>query len=203
MLSLKLDYPSKQKFIKYDEKSYTFGQLKTEVAKSFDLKMDDVDRHEFRAVAYGQNVIEIGSKGEKSLLSSDGVKSKSLIVVCAPNDLKPVVERKGKKKGKDDDDDGDYKDKYSGYKVETAIKQWETSKGKDEKIALEYIDINLTPILKTPEFLKLEKKKLLKFVKEILLMLRRAIYLKELLTGQKLNVKELILILMERISERC
>jgi len=111
MLSLKLDYPSKQKFIKYDEKTYTFGQLKIDITKHFDLKMDEVDRHEFRAVAYGQNVIEIGSKGEKTTLASEGVKTKSLIVVCAPNDLKPVVERKGKKKGKDDDDDGDSKDK--------------------------------------------------------------------------------------------
>jgi len=164
MLSLKLDYPSKQKFIKFDEKT-TFGQLKNEVAKSFEIKMDDVERHEFRAVAFGQNVLEIGTKGDKSTLSSEGVKSKSLIVVCAPNDLKPVVERKGKKKGKDDDDDGDSKDKYSGYKVETAIKQWETSKGKDEKIALEFIDINLAAVLKTPEFLKLDKKRIVEICK--------------------------------------
>jgi len=190
MLSLKLDYPPKQKFIKFDEKM-TLGQLKQEVAKSFDLKMDEVDRHEFRAVAYGQNVIDIGNKDEKTTLSSEGVKTKSLIVVCAPNDLKPVVERKGKKKGKDDDDDGDSKDKYSGYKVETAIKQWETSKGKDEKIALEYIDINLSAIMKTPEWTKLEKKKeSSKFVKEILLMLKRVIYLKESLIGRKRNVNE-------------
>jgi len=110
-------------------------------------------------------VIEVGSKGEKSTLSDDGVKSRSLIVICAPTDLKPVVERKGKKKGKDDDDGDDAKDKYSGLKVETIIKQWETSKGKDEKIALEFIDINMSAVLKNADFIKLDKKRVLELVK--------------------------------------
>jgi len=188
MLSLKLDYPSKQKFIKFDEKT-TFGMLKQEVAKSFDLKMDEVDRHEFRAVAFGQNVIEIGSKGEKTTLASEGVKTKSLIVVCAPNDLKPVVERKGKKKGKDDDDDGDSKDKYSGYKVETAIKQWETSKGKDEKIALEFIDINLAAIMKTPEWTKLEKKRVVEICKRNTLNVKEGDLFEGVVTWAKAECK--------------
>jgi len=188
MLSLKLDYPPKQKFIKFDEKM-TLGQLKQEVAKSFDLKMDEVDRHEFRAVAYGQNVIDIGNKDEKTTLSSEGVKTKSLIVVCAPNDLKPVVERKGKKKGKDDDDDGDSKDKYSGYKVETAIKQWETSKGKDEKIALEYIDINLSAIMKTPEWTKLEKKRVVEICKRNTLNVKEGDLFEGVVTWAKAECK--------------
>jgi len=167
-LLLRLDFPAVQRFVKLDSKA-TFGQLKAEAVKLFGVKEADMARSEFRAVAFGQNVLDVGQKGNDRLLSEDGVKAKSMILITAPTDLKPVKERKKKKniKGDDEEEDAeDLKEKYKGLKSSTIVKRLLDDKlnSRDETIALEFFDMHAAKAVKASDWNRVDKKRMKEFV---------------------------------------
>ncbi len=82
--------------------------MKLECGRLFDLKGDDLKRHEFRTVAYGHNSHQLAVKpgDETQTLSEAGVTHRSLLLLTAPVDLKPVRQFEVKKKdGEEEEED--------------------------------------------------------------------------------------------------
>jgi hypothetical protein len=110
-----------------------FGDLRTKASDVLELKGDDIKRHEFRTVAFGLNSSSLGAKGDGNPIMDEGVVNRSLILLTAPQDLKPVRAFESKKKGDEEPEaDEEDDDKYKGLKPQTIIKRLQEVKGKEE-----------------------------------------------------------------------
>jgi len=157
MLNIQLhsDYPP-NKATTQIEGTTTFSDLQKHAAKALGLEVSVAEKYLFLNVAYGHDVIELGVGGGSKTLSDAGVKDKSHIFLRAPADIRPALRRRPKNEGKEKKGDEADDDRFAGFTTGNAFGKLSVAKGgKPRAIALEYIDIYLSKLIKHPTFLTL------------------------------------------------
>jgi len=109
------------------------------------------------------NLVEKEQRGEGKSIEELGVKDRSAVFFRAPADIKPPVKLLRKKKK--EEKGGSDKDRYKGFSAKNVLPKLKTAKGRQKKLAYEYVEIYLKDIVKTPDWLKLDRAVLLTIVK--------------------------------------
>jgi len=164
-LYVRVDYPAKDAVIKVEEKA-TLADLKGLVAKTFEIKPETAKRYFYFAVAYKTDISELGkgSSGDDEGLASQGVKEGTTILVRAPADIKPIKRRAKKDKDeKKDEKSAVSVDRYKGLSLKNVLKKLGDKKA--GKLALEYLEIYASKVVKQKDFLKISKDLLIQIAK--------------------------------------
>jgi hypothetical protein len=150
------DWPEKKVSMTIDASS-TLAQIQVAASKALDMQSSTLSQYRFSFATYGTDVVELSEKEEKAKLV-DG----SCVFAAAPGDLKPQRKsRKKKVEEKEEKFSSSLMDQYKGLTSGNVIDKWTAGKSpKDQKVALEYIDMFTDEIVKTSAWLKLSKQQM-------------------------------------------
>jgi len=147
----KVDYPPQQKVFKFASTG-NVGELKTAASAAVSV---DASRYSFFIVNYLSDVIALVNRPDSDILADIGVKDRASVFVRAPSDMKPPAKNRLKDKEVKKADD----DKYAGLTPATIFQKLKSAKPKQKQLYLEYVDIYMAKIIKTPgTFTKLDEK---------------------------------------------
>jgi hypothetical protein len=151
-IAIRCDFPPKTVSVQLASNA-TLSQIQAAAAKGLEVENSVMVQYRFSYTGFGTDITECSSdKEEKAKLES------GFTVFCAaPGDLKPQRKSR-KKKAAEEEKSSERKDEYKGFSTGNALAKFLSAKApKELKLALEYIDMYTTDILKTTPWVKLNK----------------------------------------------